>query len=258
MSELRPLATRLLRLLLLGTACVLLCGCVYLRLLELKKQFSHFDENFIVEPTEDLTLRCLHPVLEPDDLRWLGASPKTVTVSADGEDWSVRWVKEPALGTTEATVYDMELGLEFADGYLVEVRIPKRFLVFVPRDLIVNMLRSTGAARVDKNDRKADVQTEAPATSALPNLNTIQAMLGAPTRPAVPTSAGLVYDYRYRLDSAAALDKPIEASFTFDVTTGALRKFTARLPRGTLNYDFSSPTPTAEKPKKGRPAKNGL
>ncbi len=224
-------------MLLIGAAALLLSGCVYLRLLELKKQLTRFDENFTVPPTEDLTLHCLHPVLRPDDLRWLGASPKTITPLDDGEVWLIRWVKDPSPGIQEKFEYDMEFTARFVDGRMVEVGIPKRYLAYIPRDLVLNMLRSTGTAKIDKDSRKADAQTEAPTAAPMPNLSTIKSMLGEPTR-RQETPDLITHFYRYRLDLVTTNAKPIEASFVFDAATGELRKFTARLPRGTLNYDF--------------------
>lgn len=239
MSVLSKLKSHFVPWLLIGAAGFLLSGCVYLRLLELKKQLSRFDDNFTIPATEDLTLQCLHPLLQAEDLRWLGAAPKTVVPREGGEDWVIRWVKETAPGVQEASTYDMVLNVHFVDGRMVEARVPKRFLAYVSKELLANMLRSTGTARVDRNGRKADAQTETPAATSLPNLATIKAMLGEPTSTQT-TPERIVNFYRYRPDSLNTAARPIEASFAFDSVSGELRKFTARLPRGTLNYDFKT------------------
>lgn len=234
---------RFVPLLLIGAACLLLTGCVYLRLLELKKQFSHFSENFTVPDSEDLTIHCLHPLLKPDDLRWIGAEPKTITPRENGEDWLIRWVKEPTPGVTEEHVYDMEITASFADGRVFETRIPKRYLAYVSKDLLLSMLRSTGSAKVNKEARNTEATTEAPSATAMPNLNSIHGMMGEPTRKQ-KTQKQIQYFYRYRLDVEKSQTKPIEIVFMFDSVSGELRKFTANLPHGTLKYDF-------------RPAKQG-
>jgi hypothetical protein len=235
------LRSRFIPLLLIGSASLLLSGCVYLRLLELKKQLSHFDVNFVVLASEDLTLECLHPLLQAEDLRWLGAIPQTTTLSDKGEDWVIRWVKEPPSAVKEANIYDMEIDVHFVDGSVVEVCVPKRFLAYVSKELLVSMLRSTGTAKVDRNNRNADAQTESPPAASLPNLTSISAMLGEPTDKQ-NTSGRVVYFYRDRLDIPNPSTKPLEASFAFDPVSGELKKFTARLPRGTLNYDFTGPS----------------
>ncbi len=233
--------SRLVSFLLIGTIGLLLSGCVYLRLLELKKQLNHFDENFTLSTSEDLLLHCLHPVLQPDDLRWLGASPKTRTPRDNGEEWLVRWIKETTPDAKEELVYDMTFYAYFVDNRMVDIRIPKRYLAYVSKDLVLNILRATGSARVDKEEHKADAQTEATAATPMPNLAAIKTMLGEPTSRQV-SSNQITQLYRYRLDSATVA-KPIEASFSFDSVTGELRRFTVHLPRGTLNYEFKPVPP---------------
>ena len=66
--------------------------------------------------------------------------------------------------------------------------------------------------------------------------------MGEPTRKQ-STPDQVIHFYRYQPDAATASAKPIEISFVFDSASGALRKFTARLPRGTLNYDFKPVAP---------------
>lgn len=248
-------------MLLIGAACLLLSGCVYLRLLELKKQFSRFDENFTVLATEDLTIHCLNPVLKADDLRWIGAEPKLITQREEGEEWLIRWVKEPAPGVTEEHIYAMELTACFADERVVEARIPKRYLEYVSKDLFLNMLRSTGKAKVNRDEQNAEAQTEAPTAAAMPKLSSIQGMMGEPTRKE-NAPGQIIHFYRYRLDLVESKAKPIEVSFIFDSATGELRRFTARLPRGTLNYDFKPAVPPNQAQpsnhNKGRSLKSGL
>jgi hypothetical protein len=237
---------RFVSLLLIGAACLLLSGCVYLRLLELKKQFSHFDENFTVPDTEDLTIHCLHPVLKSDDMHWLGAEPQTVTHYEDGEEWSIRWIKEPAPDIKEEHIYDMGITIRFTDEQMAEVRIPKRYLAYVSKDLLLNMLRSTGTAKVNRDEHVADAETETPASAALPSISSIQAMMGEPTRKQ-SAPGQIIYFYRYRLDVVKTKIKPVEVVFIFDPNSGELRKFTASLPRGNLNYSFKPKAPEAPK-----------
>ncbi|MFT3867129.1 MAG: hypothetical protein QM715_01405 [Nibricoccus sp.] len=225
--------------LLLIALTLVLSGCVYLRLLDLKKQFARFDENFVLLPGDDFELRFLKPVLTASDVRWLGAEPKTVRPWKDGEEWSIRWVKTPPPGLREESVYDMEFIARLADDRLVEAAIPKRYFAYFPKELFINLLRSTGAAKVDKTDRQAETQTETPPETPLPNLKSIGGMLGAPTQKTTNKSGQLVYLYLYRLDLPKPDSKPVEMTFLFDPASGDLRKLTAKLPHGTLKYDFS-------------------
>ncbi|MFT3781455.1 MAG: hypothetical protein QM790_05505 [Nibricoccus sp.] len=232
-----------LTLLFASVAC--LTGCVYLRLLELKKQFARFDQNFVIQPGDDFGLRCLHPVLTGDDLRWLGAEPKTITKWSEGEQWNVRWIKVPAANANESVEYDMEFVARLTNDQLVEAVIPKRYFAYFPKDLFINLLRSTGNAKVDKKDQEAQAVTETPPETPLPNIKSVVGMLGGPTSQSV--KAGLnVYVYRYRLDVPAPQTKPVEVTFSFNPDSGDLLKLRAKLAHGTLNYDF---TPGSEKKK---------
>ena len=230
--------------LLLVALALLLSGCVYLRLLDLKKQFARFAENFVLLPGEDFELRCLKPVLTASDVRWIGAEPKTIRPWKDGEEWSIRWIKIAPPEAKETLVYDMEFIARIADDKLVEAAIPKRYFAYFPKELFINLLRSTGTAKVDKTDRQAESQTETPPDTPLPNLKSIGGMLGAPTQKSTNKSGQLVYVYLYRLDLPKPDSKPIEMTFLFDATSGDLRKLTAKLPHGTLKYDFAKPTPS--------------
>lgn len=246
MKPRRPKILPRLAALLLFALGLLVSGCVYLRLLDLKKQFARFNEYFVVLPTEDFELRCLKPLLTSGDLRWLGAEPRRVQPWRDGEEWSIRWVKQPPAGTTEPLVYDMEFIARLSDDRLTEAAIPKRYFAYFPKELFVNLLRSTGSAKVDKTDRAAESHTETPPETPLPNLKSIGGMLGLPTQQHTAKSGELVYVYFYRLDLPRPESRPIEVTFRFDPATGDLRKLVARLPHGTLNYDFAKPTAQAK------------
>src|SRR4051812_2223438 len=78
-----------------------LSGCVYLRLLALKRQLGDFDRHFALQTTDGLRLTCLHPVLLNDDVRWLGILPETVTTLRQAEQWHVHWVKQVTTNARE-------------------------------------------------------------------------------------------------------------------------------------------------------------
>lgn len=238
----KPTRPRFAPLLLVALALVF-SGCVYLRLLDLKKQFARFDENFVLLPGDDFELRFLKPILTASDVRWLGAEPKTIRPWKEGEEWSIRWVKTSPPDVKEEFVYDMEFIARIADDHLVEAAIPKRYFAYFPKELFINLLRSTGAAKVNKTDRQAESQTETPPETPLPNLKSIGGMLGEPTQKSTNKSGQLVYLYLYRLDLPEPDSKPVEMTFLFDPASGDLRKLTAKLAHGTLKYDFTKPAP---------------
>ena len=223
---------------LLLSAAVLLSGCVYLRLLDLKKQFARFDEHFTVDTTDGVRIECLKPLLYADDVRWLGVYPETITVDDVSEKWRVRWLKEPPPGEPETAVYDVELEARFHNDRLAFVGIPERYFAFFPKDLFVSLLRSTGGARIDRSSRSADVDnTPDPKAAEIkpPTLDSIGGMLGRPNERT--TRDGLeTYRYRYRAVTREKKAKPIEVTFVFDAISGRMQTLKASLPTGTINF----------------------
>lgn len=237
---------------------LLLSGCVYLRLLQLKNQLADAEKNFRMDITDGLRIECLNPVLYGDDVRWLGIEPETVTGTPDAERWRVRWLKEPPPGIKEETVYDVELAAAFTNKRMSHVFIPEKYFAFFPKELFVNLLRSTGSAKIDRMSRQADVKAgsdpEKPAVP-MPKMSSIEGMLGAPTERKSGVD-DVTYLYRYKAVTTGAKAKPIEVSFTFDRATGELRKLTGKLPKGVLNYDLSkAPDKAAPKSAKDKAAK---
>lgn len=222
--------------LLAGT--LLFSGCVYLRLLDLKKQFARFETFFKADVSDGVRIECLEPLLLTGDVRWLGVFPETIETEGNVENWRVRWIKEAPPGPPEDTVYDVELDARFTDERLSFVSIPERYFQFFPKELFVNLLRSTGNARINRSSRSADVDnTPIPNAAEIkpPTRDSINGMLGRPTE--LSARDGLaIFRYRYRAVTAEKKAKPIEVTFTFDSANGRLQTLIAKLPTGTLNF----------------------
>ena len=122
----RPRLLRRISAVALATCALLLSGCVYLRLYELKKQIERFDEFFGLQTSDGLVLRCNTPVLKTGDVRWIGLKPESVRTLGSAEQWQLRWVKESPGGVTERIEYDIVLELGFANDRLTRVKIPER------------------------------------------------------------------------------------------------------------------------------------
>src|SRR3954470_11819852 len=82
-------------------ATFLFSGCVYLRLLQVKRQLGDFDRFFALDRHEGLRISCLTPVLLTGDFRWLGITPETIKRLGQSEEWHVRWVKDVPAGANE-------------------------------------------------------------------------------------------------------------------------------------------------------------
>ena len=240
-----PHLRRLLAFLLLASA-LFGSGCVYLRLLELKKQFARFDAFFKADTTDGVRIDCLKPLLRTDDVRWLGVFPEIIVTDGERETWRVRWIKDAPAGPPETAVYDVELSARFLDDQLCHVAIPERYFQFFPKELFVNLLRSTGSARIDRSSRSATVEN-APAPDAPeikpPTLDSIGGMLGRPTERTQRDGLDILR-YRYRPVTREKKAKPLDVTFTFDAASGRLQLLVAQLPTGTVNFRV---TPAAKR-----------
>ncbi len=231
----------LLALALLGPA-FLLSGCIYLRLLALKRQLNDIPANFRVGTADGVDVRLVNPVLKPGDVRWLGIHPASSTADGDAETWQARWVKEPPPGAGETAVYDLELSMRFDHGKLARVNIPERYFACISKDLFLNLLRSTGDARINKTAREAEVENTAEKPGDTPppppSLDLIGNMLGLPTRRTADDAGRAIYYYRYVPQTREPGAKPVESTFVFDADSQLLLRLSIKLPTGKIHFTF--------------------
>lgn len=215
------------------TAALLLSGCVYLRLLELKRQISAFDQNFTVQTDDGVRLVCRNPVLLSSDVRWFGLAPQSTKTIGSAQEWEVRWIKQLPPGVTEAGQFDIVVGFLFANDKLTRVSIPERYFAVMPKKLLVDLLRSLGGAKVDKSDRSVEAQLSA----ARPSLGEIDTLLGKPTsRSGTATQTAL--RYRYVPVGGGAKPAVFDMLLTFDTSTGQLLRWQGNTPVGRIGFNF--------------------
>ena len=89
---------RTLPILILISCSLTLSGCVYLRLLKVKKQFKQFDKYVMVDKEDGLTFSFLQPILYADDIKWLGLPPVFQKTESGTTTW--RHVLEKITTTT--------------------------------------------------------------------------------------------------------------------------------------------------------------
>lgn len=226
---------RWLAVLALGSIALLLSGCVYLRLLQLKRQLADFDANFTVQVTSGLRLNCLHPVVLADDLRFLGFYPATTKRLGTAEQWTIRWVKQPAANVRESQRYEIGFDLFFAEDQFNALHVADKYLAFVPKDVIVATVKSLGRGKVDKSDRslQADVLGNIIPLSA----RRVSDMIGAPTERHTEGDRETFY-YHFVSDDPEHLGKDCDLRLTFDVASGELVATEARMPVGRLYLKF--------------------
>ncbi|MBL9188473.1 MAG: hypothetical protein JNK23_13385 [Opitutaceae bacterium] len=223
----------------LAAAALLLGGCVYLRLLELKLQLDQFDRHFAVETGEGLALTCLSPTLRADDVRWIGLRPESVRADGRDEHWHVRWVKELPPGVTEPGVHDLALDLGFTAGRLSRLAVPEKYFALMPKEFVTAIIRSVGRGRVDQAGRSlATTLAESDLAAARPRLAAIGQLLGAPSERRIEGTETMMR-YRYRPATPEPGAEVFEMLLHFDTASGELLRWRARTPVGNLAFDFT-------------------
>lgn len=216
---------------------VLLGGCVYLRLLELKHQIAHFDDNFRVATDDGVRIICTHPVLLDQDVRWLGLAPEQTRRIGSAEQWQVRWVKQLPVGVHEKQDYDIVIQLLFVRHKLKRVSIPQRYFAVMPKSLLVDLLRSLGSAAVNKSGRTVNARLAA----APPNLPDVEKLFGRPTdEGSQPGETWMRYRYVPATTGGLARKAVFDMTVHLDQATGRMRRWEGRTPVGTVRFNFAA------------------
>lgn len=233
MTPTRRLSTRLT--LALAAACValLLGGCVYLRLLELKKQLGQFDRFFTLQTHHGVGLVCQHPILTPDDIRWIGLRPEEIKRLGQAEQWQVRWIKQLPPGVTETGQFDIVIELGFVAGRLTRLAIPERYFAVMPKDFLVNIIKSLGKGQVDKSSKRIDSAVAA----VPPDLPDIDKLLGRPSEQSVE-GPNTIVRYRYVPVTKESGAGVFDMRLTFHTTSGKLLEWHGKTPVGNIRFKF--------------------
>jgi hypothetical protein len=226
---------------------LLLTGCVYFRLLELKRQLANFDKYFAVDERDGLELSFRKPVLRDRDMALLGIVPAERKKIGSAERWHFRWVKDPAPGDAPGVTYEQTADFVFVDRKLATVLVPERFFAFFPKSRAVASLRSMGRATVDRSRRTASGALPASAQNdALPPLRKtdLAAMLGAPVATGGPAEAP-EWRYSFKAVVAGRRTGPIDVVFILHPRTGVVQRVRGKLIAGTIEFDYSGARATA-------------
>ena len=230
------------RWLALGLVAVslLLGGCVYLRLLELKKQLGSFDRFFALNTADGLAIVCHSPVLQTGDIRWLGVKPEHVKKLGRAEQWHVRWVKQLPPGVKETGVFDITLEMAFTGDRLTRVAIPERYFAVMPKQFLVGVIKSLGRGEVSKSRKQIDAAVTAEEIAAArPKLPGIDKLLGQPTD---EREEGTMTITRYRY--VPVTPEPgagvFEMTLHFDTKSGELLRWHGRTPMGNIGFNFEA------------------
>jgi hypothetical protein len=219
---------------------LLLSGCVYLRLLELKKQIGRFDEYFGLQTRDGIAIICHEPVLRTGDIRWIGVMPESTRKLGVAEQWHVRWVKQLPPGVTEKMEYDIVLELGFAQDKLTRVAIPERYFAVMPKQFLIGVIKTVGRGRIDKSRKQLEATVSAAEVAAArPNLPSIDKLLGQPSEEREDGTRTIVR-YRYVPSTKESRAGVFDMQLTFDTKSGELLKWQGVTPVGKIGFDFAS------------------
>ena len=220
-------------------------GCVWLRMLELKSQLSHFDENFRISSSDTFTLQFLHPVLYNEDYLTLArVKPTSEEKLIEGARWIQLFHKLDAHGQVTKG-RDIVFTLDFDQHEkLYRWEFSPAFMIMMPAKFFEASLRSLGKGKVDQDKKQMKVDPE-----DLPKLNEkppkraqIIAVLGEPTEQS--HADGLKLDiYRFQADSSYIEPeyedrRKASAKLFFDPKTDELKKVTSRFLGLKFSIDF--------------------
>ncbi len=227
-------------------ALLVLAGCVYTRLLEVKQQLNQFERYFRVERSDHFILHFLHPVLLSDDLVYLSKlKPSRVTKLGRGSRWYQDFRKVESARNPESPTVTIAFELTFDEqDRLISWDFPPVFLSMVPAPFLETSLKSLGSADIDEVNRQVRASLRAlprlkvkpPAREAIVNT------LGQPAEISAKNGQRL-YVYRFKSDTP-----PIDAEYEdrrvavaklfFDPTTDVLTKFYGRFAGLKFAIDF--------------------
>ncbi len=231
-------------------------GCVYLRLLEIKKQLKDFDQNFAITGRSELVIEFKDPVLKIKDVKFLiGADPLYQT--EEGEDiyhYEFDQVRAavpaapdvfivvgstgpPQAAAAPPPLHHLSLRMAFREVNLVRIIIPETFMLLFPRNVLVETLRQAADAEVYESRRLARGRIKLPlATEAeLPSLSKTIFLLGEPLE-RVPEGDLETIVYRYEILKGRR-QAPIKARLSFDVQ-GLLRRVFVRWDISSVETEF--------------------
>lgn len=193
----------LLRCLFLLLLLCSLASCVYLRLLEVKNQLAHFDENFRVDVSDHFILHFLHPVLLSDDFVELAKlQPTRVEPLPDGQRWYQEFHKIDVGGRRQPGV-DIIFALTFdKEDKLVSWDFSPVFVAMVPAQFFEASLRSLGRGTVDEGKKRlrVDPQDLPKLTANAPKRERILDIMGQPVEQSAADRMKL-YVYHFQVET---------------------------------------------------------
>ena len=195
----------------------LLSGCVYYRLLKLKRQFENFEDNFELEDKKGLTLVFKNPILYKKDIKWLLNNEPTKVLDENGNNWLYILTKKNVDGIKEEKNYDIDIMTDFEKDKLKEFTLPKRFLENLSKEMLAKMFKSMGKSDVNKSEKKASTTMQGK-KEGLPTIYDVLYTLGEPyEKQEEKETTKLKYIYTVKKPENGSELKPFNLIFDFDI-----------------------------------------
>lgn len=217
---------------------VFLSGCVYLRLLDIKRQLVDFDKNFLIGGRAELVVEFLQPALYQRDARFLiGAPPLGETLTEEGTLDHFEFFLHRSSASTPPPFDRLSLDLAYRDKKLVKIIVPENFLMLFSRNVLVETLKQAKDAAVYEMKRlaRAKIILSPEVEAELPSRSRTEFLLGSPTE---TISVGEDETWIYRFGVVTELRPvPIVGRLTFN-PDGLLKKAVVRWDSSTVEAEF--------------------
>ncbi len=219
----------------------LLSGCVYYRLLKLKRQFENFEDNFELEDKKGLTLVFKNPILYKKDIKWLLNNEPTKVLDENGNSWLYILTKKNVDGIKEEKNYDIDIMTDFEKDKLKEFTLPKRFLENLSKEMLAKMFKSMGKSKVNKSEKKAGTTMQGK-KEGLPTIYDVLYTLGEPyEKQEEKETTKLKYIYTVKKPENGSELKPFSLIFDFDINNQdkVIRKSDVNINGLRMSIDFA-------------------
>ncbi len=231
----------------LGLSILSLSGCVYLRLLSLKKQFADFDRFVRVEVTDSFTAHFNKPVIYNEDIITLSKLPPSIIEKMGYEEsWTYLFKKLDSNNLPVAqSDTDISFMMQFNNQKMMHsLTLSPILMQIAPAEFLEMSLRSLGGAKVDKKNRQVhgNIDNLAKLKRQLPKRNEIIKHLGAPFSEEI-VNEYLLITYHYLLESEPLPQKLEERRLSitklyFDTKTDQLIRVYGRFAGLKLSIDY--------------------
>lgn len=226
---------------------LLVAGCVWFRLLEIKNQFSDFDENVVIEVKDQhFILNFKNPVLLSDDFVYLSKlRPSRVeTVGQGGYRWYLDFHIDPIKDPEQKTKLVTFVMTYNAKDRLASFDFSPLFVQMAPIAFLEASIRSLGFGKIDQDKRQLKVDPEdlPKIVSAPPKAMDIIRVMGPPQAEEQESGVRvLVYQFKAEslpIDSAYEERRMAEARLYFDAKKDEMLGIKGRFAGLKLSIDY--------------------